>query len=163
MGVGALPFEGRAVSSTPMPLHFGSVGCCHYNVITAPADDQVWNEFVERMLQLAEIVQPGDVVIDLWHAPGGPSSVQRDRFNSAFNASPSVRLVKAHAFVATSTLARGALTAINWVIKRPFEEKTFARPAEGIAWLHAQQPAVDVAALERALQEQVPGFAALRW
>ena len=146
-----------------MPLLSGSLRHCHWNLITPPDGVDTWDEFVENMLGIANRVEPGDVVIDFWHDVGTPGADQRARFGRAFEQSPKIHLVKAHAFVATSMLSRGALTAINWMVKRPFEEKAFQRPDAAYTWLNARQPDLDIEALKADLDRAAPFFKDLSW
>jgi hypothetical protein len=62
-----------------------------------------------------------------------------------------------------TTIGRGLLTAINWVVRPPFKEQVFAEPSAAMRWLKERNPALDVEALTRDLQRAHPGFNALRW
>ena len=105
----------------------------------------------------------GDIVLDLWFDAGMPSSKNRARFTSEFTRSVITQRVQAHALVTNSTLSRGVLTAINWVIKRPFQERVFAQPADGLAWIGSLKPDLDIGALRRDIEMAVPGFTSLHW
>jgi hypothetical protein len=55
------------------------------------------------------------------------------------------------------------MTAINWVIQRPFAERVFARPDDAFPWLVEYAPDLDVTALRAAIDAAAPGVFALRW
>lgn len=47
--------------------------------------------------------------------------------------------VKAHAFVTDSLIIKGTLTALSWVIRKPFPEKVFGSYHEAIEWLMTKE------------------------
>ena len=146
-----------------MTLYAGFRMGCHWQVLVGPADEASWTQLIDRLIGLEAVVEPGDIVLDLWFDAGMPSSKNRARFTSEFTRSVITQRVQAHALVTNSTLSRGVLTAINWVIKRPFQERVFAQPADGLAWIGSLKPDLDIGALRRDIEMAVPGFTSLHW
>jgi len=108
--------------------------------------------------------RPGLVMVDLVHDISTPSAADRrhiaEAVRTVLSTSPDIA---GHALISNSAVARGVMTAINWVAKTPFPEGTFSTPADGLAWAAQRSPTIDPAAMLAVLHEQVPGFASLRW
>ncbi len=106
----------------------------------------------------------GLVMIDFVHSISTPSAADRrliaEAVREVLSSSPDIA---GHALVSNSSVARGVMTAINWMAKTPFPESTFATPALGLAWAAQLSPTIDPGAILADLHEQVPGFASLRW
>ena len=141
----------------------GSRPGCHWQCLIGPADEGTWTRYIDHMIALQKQVQPGDVVLDLWFDAGRPSAADRARFTSEFSASPVVQRVRAHAVATNSPISRGILTAVNWVIKRPFDERLFATPDAALTWLATMAPDLNTDAVQADLDSAIPGFRSLRW
>jgi len=147
-----------------MTMATGQLGSCHFQVMYGTASGADWERFADHLIDtVGPRLAPGDVVLDLWHDVGAPPAQARARFTRRFLEAPSARHVRAHALVTNSLLSRGALTAINWVIQRPFAERVFARPDEALPWLVEHAPDLDVARLRAAIEAAAPGVFDLRW
>ncbi len=146
-----------------MTFYAGSRSGCHWQVLVGPPDEASWTQLIDRLIGLADVVEPGDIVLDLWFNAGMPSAQNRARFTREFAQSAITERVSAHVLVTNSSLSRGVLTAINWVIKRPFQERIFALPDDGLAWVATLKPDLDIGALRRDIETAVPGYTALRW
>lgn len=147
-----------------MVMVTGQHGRCHFQVMRGASTDADWERYVDHLIDtLAPRLVPGDVVLDLWLDAGAPPAKARARFARRFLETPAVRHIRAHALVTTSVVHRGVLTAINWVIARPFEERVFARPDEAMAWLVDHDADLDVAGLRAAIAAAAPGVLARRW
>ena len=60
------------------------------------------------------------------------------------------------AMVLDSALARGALTALNWLFRKPFPEKVFSSADPALEWLREKDSEIDSAALWAGLKAAVP-------
>jgi hypothetical protein len=80
------------------------------------------------------------IVVDAAQASGMGSSVVRKR--AAESLKERSALLAAHcpayAFVLTSMVTRGVLTAVNWAVPPPCPQKTFGTRAEAVAWCRRQ-------------------------
>ena len=146
-----------------MQLTFGTWRHCHWQCLSGAFDAAGWDAYLERLMNLLPVLAAGDVVLDIWHDCGRPSPTQREQFTAGFAMAPGVGRIAAHAFVTNSALSRGVLTAVNWVVRRPFDEKLLATPQAGLAWLHHRDPTFDVVGMHAELHAKIPGFAQLRW
>ena len=106
----------------------------------------------------------GLVMIDFVHSISKPSAADRrliaEAVREVLSSSPDIA---GHALISNSAVARGAMTAINWMAKTPFPETTFATPGEGLTWAAHISPTIDPVGMMAVLEERVPGFASLRW
>ena len=146
-----------------MSLVTGTSGVCEWAFVQGALDDATTDLFVAHLAGVAERIEQGHVVLDITRDVGMPSPVQRRRIMQALQAAPKLDLVAGHALVINSTLGRGLLTAINWAVRPPFEEKICASPEEALSWLTSRNPKVDGARVLADVERAVPGFAALSW
>jgi hypothetical protein len=146
-----------------MEMVTGQIGRCHWQWLQGAIEGAGWRRYIDHMFTVGDKLQQGDVILDLWHDTGRPGAAERHLFADQFMKHPGVHLVRAHAFVTNSTVTRGMLTAINWMIERPFEEKVFARPDDAVGWLAGIDPRVDASALLESVRQAVSGYAAFRW
>lgn len=65
--------------------------------------------------------------------------------------------------VVTSTVGRGLLTAINWVVRPGFDEKVFSNPQEALPWLVQRNSAFDPDRFMQTLRAAVPELDTLQW
>ena len=146
-----------------MQIIVGTWQRCHWQCLVGAIDTAGWERYIEHMWSVHPRLERGDVILDLWHDTGRPSPKSREQFTSSFMQADGLDRVHGHAFVTNSALSRGVLTAVNWVVKRPFPEKLFASPDDAMPWLQGVAPALDLAGLQADLRAKVPGYAALRW
>ena len=64
--------------------------------------------------------------------------------------------VSAHAMVTDSALVRGVMTALDWVVKKPFKESAFADAREAVRWLATFTPELHVTEVVLAISAAVP-------
>ena len=119
--------------------------------------------FLSHLREAVANLGPGELILDVTHDVPMPTPVQRRRITEIIGKAPNTHLLAGHALVVNSPVGRGALTAINWVVRPKFEEKIFGNPQDAVAWLAQRNPALDGAALLRELARAVPELATLRW
>ncbi len=147
-----------------MQLHVGTFQRCHWQSLgNGVFDDEGWAAYVKRMWHVHSILERGDLILDLWYDCGRPSPKARNEFTTQFASAHALDRIHGHAFVTNSALSRGVLTAVNWVVKRPFDEKLFASPSDAMPWLSKLNPALDARGLLIELNASIPGFSALKW
>lgn len=105
----------------------------------------------------------GQLVVDFLHDVPMPTPLQRRRLVDVLKSSDKLHLVAGHALVVNSTFGRGLLTAINWVVRPPFEEQLFAAPEPALRWLEQQNPAFDSRQLLQDVRRASPEFKSLKW
>lgn len=144
-------------------LYTGDAGPCAWSFIRGELDDETVGRFLEYLRNLAKHAVPGQLVIDLCYDVPMPTPVQRKRIVEVLQSSPKLDLVAGHAFVINSTIGRGLLTAINWVVRPPFEEKVFTQPREAMDWLEERNATFDRKRLLTSIYDACPSFASLDW
>jgi hypothetical protein len=107
--------------------------------------------------------RPGLVMVDIAHDITAPRAAERrDIADAVRDCLAGTTGIAGHVLVSNSAVARGVLTAINWVVKTPFPEHVASSPEAGLAWAKQQSPELDVDATLQAIARQVPWFATLR-
>lgn len=146
-----------------MPLHTGSVGPCRWSLVQGNFGEEETTGFYAYLREMVRTVRPQQLVLDIAYDTPMPSPLQRRQIIEILSSSPDLGLVAGHALVMNTTLGRGLLTAINWVVRPPFEEQVFSEPSAAMRWLKERNPALDLEALRRDILRACPGFDALRW
>ncbi len=147
----------------PVTIHTGRAGPCAWSVIQGDLDEETLEGFLAHLRDVAEHVVPGQLVLDMCHDLSMPTPVQRQRIVEVLNGLPVLDQIGGHALVINSTIGRGLLTAINWVVTPRWEEKLFGSPQEAFGWLEEQNSEFDADALLRSVRATHPDFDQLRW
>jgi hypothetical protein len=139
------------------------VGDCAYSVVVGPFSEQEYRLYLDHLGAVVNNLHPGVVVLDCLFQIPRPTPLQRQAIGEVVNQARTPELVAGHAVVTSSAAGRGALTAINWVVRKPFPEKVFGKPGDALAWLHERNPRVSPEAVMQELHTRVPGFETLAW
>lgn len=132
----------------------GRVGWSYFGVKLTQDD---WDRYVAHHLALANSGATRLSLMTIARAPNPPNAHMRRQISELIEEQSHILdRVNANAMVLDSALARGALTAINWISPKPFHEKTFKHFADAAVWLAAVDPMADVAALRQAIEAAVP-------
>lgn len=107
--------------------------------------------------------RPRQLVLDITHEMPMPTAVQRRRIVEVLSSVPDLSFIAGHALVVTSTVGRGLLTAINWVVRPGFDEKVFSNPQEALPWLVQRNSAFDPDRFMQTLRAAVPELDTLQW
>lgn len=146
-----------------MTLVTGRVGACTWSVVQGSLDEATTDRFVEYLRDLADNIVPNQVVLDITRDVGMPTPVQRGRIIDAIKGAPKLELIAGHALVIDSVVGRGLLTAINWVVRPPFEEKLFPDPSAAVAWLQGRNGGIAGNEVMARIASAVPGFDGWNW
>lgn len=146
-----------------MQMIVGTYQRCHWQCLHGAFDAESWDRYIAHMWSVHPRLEAGDVILDLWFDCGRPSPKAREQFTSSFMKAGGLERVRGHAFVTNSALSRGVLTAVNWVVSRPFPEKLFATPHEAMPWLQTLDTRLDTAGLLTELQTKITTWSQLRW
>lgn len=97
--------------------------------------DADWTELIETACAFLDRGQPYGWINDA-RTPYIPNARQRTELanHQKERATDYRRWVRAAAVVSQSTLVRGVITAMNWVVPTPFPHQTFATIAEAERW-----------------------------
>jgi len=146
-----------------MSFHRGVQGPCRWACLIGGISDDDANGFLSHLRDAVAQLEKGLMILDITHDVPMPSAVLRKEISQIVAQAADAQLLTAHALVVNSPVGRGALTAINWVVRPKFDEKVFGNPHDAAAWLAERNPALDGAALIRDLERSVPGLAGLKW
>lgn len=123
---------------------------------------QFSHEDVQRLLTfLGEKIPelgPGALMFSFANSPRMFNAEERQALVELVR-SGGLQALKRNAIVTNNSIARGILTAMNWIIAKPYDEKIFADPAAAIDWLYAGKPPAKT--LKDAMERAVPAAALL--
>jgi hypothetical protein len=99
----------------------------------------------------------GLVMFDVTHDISAPTAAERREIADAVrDCLAGTTGIAGHVVVSNSAVARGVLTAVNWMVKTPFPEHVASSPEAGLAWAKKHSPEVDADGLLQALARLVP-------
>jgi hypothetical protein len=142
---------------------YGMQQRCHWHVLVGAAHHDDWERYFSSLCAMVAHLELGDLLLDIWHDTGRPSPPQRQQFTTWFGQTKEVERVRGHAFVTNSAVSRGLLTAVNWVVKPPFNERACSSPTEGLSWLRQLRTDLDPEALSASMSSSAPLLTTLRW
>ena len=141
---------GESHASADGIIHYGREGTLLFVVTAAPSwSDASWREMLDGSLAMETRMGSAALLVFSYCPEGLPTAVQR---RMSVETTHKSRLADRVALLTDSAFVRGALTAIQWVLRKETNTKAY-RPADveaAIRWL-ALGHAIDVpAALRRA-------------
>lgn len=139
----------------------GCYGACWWSYFEGEIDQKDWDRFVEFSRRSYTKGKPGDVILTIPFSTTPPSALQRRQVAELVEETRATNPIRHHAFATDSKVLLAINTAINWLSRKPYEERTFADPKEAAAWLASCNPGVDAVGLIKHIQANVP--AAQRW
>jgi hypothetical protein len=145
-----------------MPFYHGTDGAFAWFYLHGTVTDADWNQYLETIEHgMAE--NTTTVSLTIAYQATLPTPIQRRRLADLVSreAMRQDLSLKALAFATDSSLARGALTAINWLVKKPFPEKVFGNPVKAIEWLATITPGLNARAAWARIGSRLPE--AQRW
>lgn len=146
-----------------MSVVTGRTGACAWSVVQGNITEAKVALFTAYLRDVADKIVPGQVVLDIVQDVPMPTPVQRRQIVDTLNGSPKLELVAGHALVINSMMGRGLLTAINWIVKPPFEEKLFADPMEALRWLQSRNDELCADDILSDIRSAVPEFDQFTW
>jgi hypothetical protein len=139
-----------------MPHWCGEVGACWWDYFQGEMRDSDWSGYIAHLERFSRSGLTG-VFLNVAYNSNPPSAAHRRRLAETAAQHPDTpKRVMAGAHAMNSTMARGALTAINWVFRKPYPERVVATPTEALDWLGQQTPDLDLAAIRKAIKDTVP-------
>lgn len=142
-----------------MPIWIGKSGPVLWSVHLDEVSKTDWAEYVGGVRSQVEALHAanarGALLTISWES-SVPDANQRRLLAETIRDTHSWRLA-VHGFVSDSVLARGALTAVAWLTKKPYEERAFGDALEAMTWIASSVEGVDVRAIVRDIKQGVPG------
>lgn len=150
----------RAASGTEPRAGFwsGRVGCLWWFHYTGPCTDETWRQYLGMVRRMLDTGQ-SSTLLCMAHQADAPSAAQRKQL-AVFIEENRQRLVRLERFalVIDSVVHRHAITAIRYLVRKPFVERIFNSPVAAIRWLTEDHADLQVKTVRAAIVEQVPRY-----
>jgi tRNA A-37 threonylcarbamoyl transferase component Bud32 len=151
----------RPVVRAPVPeprggFWSGRVGRLWWFYYAGPCTEETWNQYLAMVARMLETGLDATLAC-FAHRAAAPNPVQRKQM-ADFIDEHRVALARVDRFglVIDSVVHRGAITAINWLVRKPFEERVFNSPVAAIRWLTENRPELAPNAIRTSIVSQVP-------
>jgi hypothetical protein len=134
----------------------GRMGRLWWFYYTGPCTEETWDQYLEMVKRMLDSWQPATLLC-LAHRADAPNPLQRKKMADFINRNRiELRRLDRFALVVDSVLHRGAITAINWLVGKPFDERVFNSPLAAIKWLAEPHAELDREEIRTAIVAQVP-------
>lgn len=134
----------------------GRVGRLWWFHYSGPCTDEMWRQYLEMVQRMIDSGQACTLAC-LAHRADAPSPIQRKQMADFIAKNhEGLRRLDRFALVIDSAVHRHAITALSWLVKKPFEERIFNSPLAAIKWLTENHPALDAEAVRASMVNQVP-------
>jgi serine/threonine protein kinase len=150
-GVRIAPAEPRA------GFWSGRVGRLWWFHYSGPCTDETWRQYLDMVQQMLDTGNESTLAC-FAHQAAAPTPLQRKQmadFIETNRAALAARLDR-FALVIDSVVHRHAITALSWLVKKPFEERIFNSPVAAIKWLTEKHAELDAEAVRASIVAQVP-------
>ncbi len=139
-----------------MPYWSGRTGPCWWSYFSGRLTPADWNEFLafSRCSYLEGC--PGDVILTIPFDAAPPDASMRGALTQLIEQTREDNRITHHAFVTPSRRLFLINTAVNWVVTKPYMEKTFSDPVEALTWLERMNPSSSAHDMMSAISNSVP-------
>ena len=134
---------------------------CWWSYFEGQITEMDWESFLAFSRRSYTKGRPGDVILTIPYRASAPSPLMRQELAKLIDVTRGGNPITHHAFATDSRLILAINTAINWLSRKPYQERTFGDPAEAIAWLAQCNPAIHPAELAKKILATIP--AGSRW
>lgn len=124
-----------------------------------PADHA---RLIAAMREVGRANTPVCLLVVLHNCPR-PSADERRDFADMVKGLQRPQNIRGLALVTDAAMVRGALTAINWLVRTTVKQSVFSAPPPALRWLESLGIGVDAAAVENAMALADPMYRRLRW
>ncbi len=139
-----------------MAFWTGRVGACYWSHHQGAHDSASWSAFladVKGFLTFSE----GSVSMITFAQQASPINAAQRQGLAELAKLEIARKLTFHAFVAHSRAVQLTLTALDWLVRKHYQEKAFVEPTQALEWLTANVPDLDPRAIVESLAQGVPG------
>lgn len=144
-------------------FYHGKSGHSAWSLLIGEVDGPTEERFIAHLRDVVRHPVKGQLMVDFAYDISMPTPVQRRRIIEVLQGSDKLHLIAGHAVVVNSISGRGVLTAINWIVRAPFEEQAFAKPEAALSWLRERNPAFQDQKLISDMRQSCPEFDQLTW
>ena len=128
-------------------------GCWSYHA--GVHTDLSWRAYLAELERCLSAARGSVMLITLVHGLSPPSAAQRKAL-AELTQREVAKKVTHHCFIARSRVVQLTLTALDWLIKKHYQEKAFVNPMEGLRWVGSQLPGCDTRAIVEQIVSAVP-------
>lgn len=147
---------GSQVGRVRTGYHMGRVGRLWWFHYSGACTEKTWRAYLEFVQQMLDTGEPATFLCLAYQADAS-SALQRNAMAEFIqrNRHELTRLDR-FALVIDSVRHRHAITAIGWLVRKPFEERIFSSPLAAIRWLTEKHVDMDPVAVREAIAGAVP-------
>jgi hypothetical protein len=138
-----------------MTIWIGRVGSCTWTYGHGKINAGEWDKFIVGLRGSLTTAPQPTTMLTVTHDAVPPNAAERKLLADLLRSGAADRIV-AHALVTDSALIRGVMTALDWLVKKPFKESAFADPREAVRWLATFTPDLHVTEVVLGLRAVVP-------
>ena len=141
-----------------MSMHKGFASNCIWTYLTGePFSQAVWDRHLLTAFDASRPLTEKATLLTIgWRSAAPPARARQQLAARLASSEPYLRAIAGSAMVFDSKLARGTLTAINWIARKPYPEKVFGHLDGALAWLSRLTPAFDARIVWKSIVDTVP-------
>jgi hypothetical protein len=117
-----------------MAIWTGRVGSCTWTYGHGNLNPGEWDTFIVGLRRSLTTAPQPTTMLTVTHEAVPPNAAERALLAELLRSGAADK-IRAHAMVTDSALVRGVMTALDWLVKKPFKESAFADPREAVRWL----------------------------
>ncbi len=137
----------------------GRAGPCWWSYFHGEITAADWQAFLAFSRESYTRGTRGEVITTLPFAVSAPSALMRKQLGALIDETAADNRIHYHAFATDSRVTYAINTAVNWLTRKPYEERTFHDPLEAFAWLRSVNADVVPEALASDIRQTVPASA----
>ena len=138
-----------------MAIFTGRVANCLWTYGHGKLSTAEWEAFVSGQRRVLRSAPRPTTMLTVTHEAVPPNANERKLLAEMLRSGDADSIL-GHAMVTDSALVRGVLTALDWVVKKPFKESVFGDAREAIRWLATITPELRVTEVVLAITASVP-------
>mgnify|MGYP001557477477 CR=1 FL=1 len=127
-----------------MALWLGTVDNVFWSYFNEELTTDDWDRYLAYFENFLKLCSDDAIRIIFTYNAQIPHATQRQELAEVFKRQQeNTHKLIASAFITNLSTNKGANTAIDWLVKKPFLEKTFEIPVDGFAWLESTKTSFD--------------------
>ena len=141
-----------------MSMFKGFASNCMWTYMTGePFSQEVWDRRLQTAFDSSQPLTEKATLLTIgWQSAAPPARARQQLAARLASSEQYLRAIAGSAMVFDSKIARGTLTAINWIARKPYPEKVFGHLDEALAWLSRLTPAFAAPIVWRSIIDTVP-------
>lgn len=133
------PYASRVSDATEGGIWSGREADVFWAYVHGEFSDATFAGYIATLQATFGPADRPSAMLTIAHSPRMPSASHRKTLAQLAESELGPRL-RSHAIVSDSAIAQGVVTALNWLTRKPYEEKIFRTTAEALDWLRERHP-----------------------